>query len=115
MWYKDTPGHQDKRTTDNKGFIVPESIDGSKQVCTDDEKTTLGFILSREVFTESRRSENQITTKSRRVRSNGRCDNYKIIIKDLALFVRNVQLSPAVRMCHVKALEKTSCKYPIDV
>jgi hypothetical protein len=20
MWYKDTPGHQDKRTTDNKGF-----------------------------------------------------------------------------------------------
>ena len=40
-------------------------------------------------------------------------DNYKIIIKDLALFVRNVQLSPVVRMGHVKALEKTSCKYPI--
>jgi hypothetical protein len=40
-------------------------------------------------------------------------DNYKIIIKDLALFVRNVQLSPAVRMCLVKALEKTSFKYPI--
>jgi hypothetical protein len=40
-------------------------------------------------------------------------DNYKIIIKDLALFVRNVQLSPAVRMGHVKAFEKTSCTYPI--
>jgi hypothetical protein len=40
-------------------------------------------------------------------------DNYKIKIKDLALFVRNVQLSPAVRMGHVKAFEKTSCKYPI--
>ena len=40
-------------------------------------------------------------------------DNYKIIIKDLALFVRNVQLGSAVRMGHVKALEKTSCKYPI--
>jgi hypothetical protein len=39
----------------------------------------------------------------------GDADNYKIIIKDLALFVRNVQLSPAVRMRHVKALEKTSC------
>jgi hypothetical protein len=34
-------------------------------------------------------------------------DNYKIKIKDLALFVRNVQLSPAVRMGHVKAFEKT--------
>jgi hypothetical protein len=40
-------------------------------------------------------------------------DNYKIKIKDLALLVRNVQLSPAVRMGHVKALEKTRCKYPI--
>jgi hypothetical protein len=40
-------------------------------------------------------------------------DNYKIKIKYLALFVRNVQLSPAVRMGHVKALEKTSCKYLI--
>jgi hypothetical protein len=40
-------------------------------------------------------------------------DTYKIKIKDLALFVRNVQLSPAARMGHVKALEMTSCKYPI--
>jgi hypothetical protein len=40
-------------------------------------------------------------------------DNNKIKIKNLALFVRNVQLSPVVRMGHVKALEKTSCKYPI--
>ena len=40
-------------------------------------------------------------------------DTYKIKIKDLALFVRNVQLSPAVRMSHVKALEMTSCKYPV--
>jgi hypothetical protein len=40
-------------------------------------------------------------------------DNYKIKIKDLTLFVRNVQLSPGVRMGHVKAFEKTSCKYPI--
>jgi len=39
-------------------------------------------------------------------------DNYEIKIKDLALFVRNVQLSPAVRMGHVNALEMTSCKYP---
>jgi hypothetical protein len=28
-------------------------------------------------------------------------------------FVRNVQLSPAVRMGHFKALVMTSCKYPI--
>ena len=31
----------------------------------------------------------------------------------MALYVRKVQLSLAVRMGHVKALEKTSCKYPV--
>jgi len=39
--------------------------------------------------------------------------NYKIKIKEMALYVRKVQLSPTVRMGHVKALEKTSCKYPV--
>ena len=39
--------------------------------------------------------------------------NYKIKIKEMALYVRKVQLSPAVRMGHVKALEKNSCKYPV--
>ena len=38
---------------------------------------------------------------------------YKIKIKLMALYVRKVQLSPTVRMGHVKALEKTSCKYPV--
>jgi hypothetical protein len=26
MWYKDTPGHQDKRTTDNKGFTSRKAL-----------------------------------------------------------------------------------------
>ena len=39
--------------------------------------------------------------------------NYKIKIKEMALYLRKGQLSPIVRMGHVKALEKTSCKYPI--
>ena len=40
-------------------------------------------------------------------------DNDKIKIKDLALFLRNVQLRPDVRMGYVKASENTSCKYSI--
>jgi hypothetical protein len=39
--------------------------------------------------------------------------NYKIKIKEMALYVRKVQLSLAVRMGHVKALGKTSCKYTV--
>jgi hypothetical protein len=26
MWYKDTPGQQDKRTTDNKGFTARKKL-----------------------------------------------------------------------------------------
>ena len=26
MWYKDTPGQQDKRTTDNKGFTARNKV-----------------------------------------------------------------------------------------
>jgi hypothetical protein len=39
--------------------------------------------------------------------------NYKSKIKEMALYVRKVQLSLAVRMGHVNALGKTSCKYPV--
>jgi hypothetical protein len=39
--------------------------------------------------------------------------NYINKIKEMALYVRKVQLSPAVRMGHVKALETTSYKYPV--
>jgi hypothetical protein len=40
-------------------------------------------------------------------------DAFALKIKEMALHVRKVQLNPAVRMGHVKALEKTSCKYPV--
>ena len=96
MWYKDTPGHQDKRTTDNKGFMSRKALTAQSKSVQITGKLHFGFILSRDVFALM-----------------ADADNYKIKIKDLALFVRNVQLSPAVRMGHVKALEKTSCKYPI--
>ena len=43
----------------------------------------------------------------------GVTDTFKIKIKDISLFVRKLQLSLSIRMRHVKALEKTSSKYPI--
>jgi hypothetical protein len=43
----------------------------------------------------------------------GVTDTFKIKIKDISLCVRKVQLSPNIRMGYVKALEKTSSKYPI--
>jgi hypothetical protein len=41
----------------------------------------------------------------------GVTDTFKIKINDISLIVR--KLSPNIRMGYVKALEKTSSKYPI--
>jgi hypothetical protein len=111
MWYKDTQEHQDKRTTDNKGFT-------SRKTLTTQSKS-VQMMGKLHLFCQEKYLLNHVNLKIKLRRSRdvfalmADADTYKIKIKDLALFVRNVQLSPAVRMGHVKALEKTSCKYPI--
>ena len=113
MWYKDTPGHQDKRTTDNKGFTSRKALTAQSKY------VQMTGILHLDLFYQEKYLLNHVDLKIKLRRSRDvfalmvDADNYKIKIKDLALFVRNVQLSPAVRMGHVKAFEKTNCKYPI--
>jgi hypothetical protein len=115
MWYKDTPGHQDKRTIDNKGFT------SRKALPTQSKSVQMMEKLHLDLFCQEQYLLNHVNLKIKLRRSRdvfvlmADADNYKIIIKDLALFVRNVQLSRAVTMGHVKALEKTSGKYPSDV
>jgi hypothetical protein len=113
MWYKDTPGHQDKTTADNKGFTSGKAL--TAQI----KSVQMMGKLHLDLFCQEKYLLNHVNLKIKLRRSRdvfaqmADADNYKINIKDLALFVRNVQLSPAVRMGHVKAFEKTSCKYPI--
>jgi hypothetical protein len=113
IWYKDTPGHQHKRTTDHKRFT------SRKALAAQSKSVQMMGKLHLDLFCQEKYLLNHVNLKIKLRRSRdvfalmADADNYKIIIKDLALFVRNVQLSPAVRMGHVKAFEKTSCKYPI--
>jgi hypothetical protein len=112
MWYKDTPGHQDKTTADNKGFT------SRKALTAQNKSVQMMGKLHLDLFCQDKYLLNHVNLKIKLRRSRDvfalmvDADNYKIKIKDLALFVRNVQLSPVVRMGHGKALEKTSCKYP---
>ena len=113
MWYTDTPEHQDKTTVDNKGFT------SRKALTAQSKSVQMMGKLHLDLFCQGKYLLNHVDLKIKLRRGQdvfalmADADNYKIKIKDLALFVRNVQLSPAVRMGHVKALEKTSCKYPI--
>ena len=107
MWYKDTPGQQDKRTTNNKGFKSRKGLTAlSKSV------QMIGK-LHLDLFCQDKCLLNHADLKIKLRRSRdvfalvADAVNYKIQIKEMALYVRKV------RMCHVKALEKTSCKYPV--
>jgi hypothetical protein len=115
MWYKDTPGHQGKRTTDNKGFT------SRKALTAQSKSVQMMGKLHLDLFCQEKYLLNHVDLKIKLRRSRdvfalmADADNYKIKIKDLALFVRNVQLSPAVRMGHVKALERPAVNTPSDV
>ena len=104
MWYKDTPGQQDKRTTNNKGFKSRKGLTAlSKSV------QMIGK-LHLDLFCQDKCLLTQAVLKIKQRKSR---DVLALKIKERALHGRRVQRSTAVRMVHVKALEKTSCKYPV--
>ena len=113
MWNKDTPGQQDKRTTENKGFTA------RKKLTAVSKSVQMMGKLHLDLFCQDKYLLNHVDLKIKLRRSRDAfalvadAANYKIKIKEMSLYVRKVQLSPAVRMGHVKALEKTICKYPV--
>lgn len=84
-WYNDTPGHQDKRTTDHKGFTIWKALTAQSKSVQIMGKLHFDLVFKRNIY--------WITSIGK--------SNYDEIE------------TLAVRMGHIKALEKTSCKYPI--
>ena len=113
MWDKDTPGQHDKRTTDNKGFTARKTFTALRQ------SVQMMGKLHLDLFCQDKYLLNHVNLKIKLRRRRDAfalvedAANNKIKIKKMALYVRKVQLSPVVRMGHVKALERTSCKYPV--
>jgi hypothetical protein len=114
MWYKNTPGQQVKRQTDSKRCT------SSKVMTALCKSVEMMGKLHLDLFCQDKYLLNHVDLKIKLRRSRDAfalvadAANYKIKIKEMALYLRKVQLSPAVIMGHVKALEKTSCKYPSD-
>jgi hypothetical protein len=88
MWYKDTPGQQNKRTKDNKGFTSRTELTAlSKSV------QMMGK-LHLNLFYQDKYLLNQVDLKIKLRRSRDAfalvadAANYKIKIKEMALYVR---------------------------
>jgi len=118
-FFKDTdPGKIDSKATDADAGLVQRSklIQGSQVV-------DLIGQLHCDIFQQDRLMINLVDIKIKMIRSKPEFClispttggvGFKIVLEHVSLFVRKVKVNPAVSLAHAKALEKTSCKYPID-
>ena len=110
LWYKDTAGHMDDVTNDNKGFTKRRKwIKNSRSV------TMIGRPHVDLCF-QDRLMLNGVDMKMRFVRSKNVFNlmgDARVEIQDMSLFVRKVKVHPSVQLGHIKALDKTTAKYPV--
>ncbi|XP_051785423.1 uncharacterized protein F54H12.2-like [Erpetoichthys calabaricus] len=116
LFYKDTPGHHEATALDgtNLGFNKRAAYT-SRSYRVD----LLGHIHA-DLFFQEKLLINGVDVKLKLVRnkddfclmSNG--DEFKVRILSASLFVKRVQVNPAVRLGHAEALMTSNAKYPID-
>ncbi|XP_031762357.1 uncharacterized protein F54H12.2-like [Xenopus tropicalis] len=117
LFYKDTAGHHHDRTPngENTGFNKRARFTaGSKTV------EIIGPIYG-DVFNSPRLILNGLDLKIKLSRNKDAfclmtadAEHYKVQILQAALYVKRVQVSPAVRIGHSQALLTTNAKYAID-
>ena len=109
LWYKDTYDKMEDQTN-NEGFKKRR-----KWIMTSKQVTMIGKPHLDLCF-QDRLLLNGVDMKMRFVRSKDAFNlmgEGKVIIKEASLFVRKVKVHPSVQLGHIKALEKTSAKYPV--
>ena len=110
MWYKDTCGVFDDTENLNLGF------QSRRKWTKSSKKVTLIGRPHLDLCFQDRLLLNGVDFKMRLVRSK---DSFclmgdgKVNIDDVSLFVRKVKVNPTVQLGHIKALERTTAKYPI--
>ena len=118
LWYKDTASRMSSLElaagpAPNFGFVKRrEYIAGSRVV------DMMGR-LHLDMFMQDKFLINGVDVKIRLVRSKPAFalmalgNDYKITTVNATLFAKKATLNPAVQMAHIKALEKTTVKYPL--
>ncbi len=115
LWYKDTAGRFNTHSGENPGFVhrmrhtaKSQSVDMLGRLHTD-----IGF--------QDRYLLNHVTVRVRLIRAKDAFSlltsqaqpDYKVVLEDVQMHVRKVQISPPLQLAHVKVLEKSPAQYPI--
>ena len=108
-WFPDTAGNMEC-TPDNRGHVKRTELAEQSKIISLFAKPCI------DLCNQHRLIPNGIDIKLRFVRST---DSFcimgdgKLVVKEAALYVRKVKLSPTVRLAHIKALERGTAKFPI--
>ncbi|KAM4012540.1 uncharacterized protein F54H12.2-like [Anomaloglossus baeobatrachus] len=117
LFYKDTAGHHNDRTLDgaNAGFVKRAFISANSKPVD-----LMGPIFG-DIFNQPKLILNGLDLKIKLSRNkdsfclmSADAEQYKVQISHAALYVKLVQVSPAVRIGHSQALLAATAKYAID-
>ena len=113
LWSKDTAGKMEDQAGENQGRIK------RKRDIAGEEFGMMGK-LHVDLLNQERYLLNKVNMKVRLVRSSNDFvlmadteNQYKVIVKNIILFVRKVKLNASLMEAHIKALEKSTAKYPL--
>ena len=113
MWYPDTAELMVDRTANNKGFTKGKTLTAESKSIQMIGKLHLDLFCQDEYLLNHVDLKLKLRGSPNEFSLWGDANNYKVNIKNISLLVRKVQSSPAIRMAHASALDKTSVKYPI--
>ena len=108
-WFTDTAGNMEC-TPDNRGHVKRTELAEQSKIVSLFAKPCI------DLCNQHRLIPNGIDIKLRFVRST---DSFcimgdgKLVVKEAALYMRKVKLSPTVQLAHIKALERGTAKFPI--
>jgi len=112
LWLEDTTDHFDTLGADNAGYTKRKALTANSS-----EVDMMGK-LHLDMCFQQRHHINGVDVKLRLIRDkNTFClvgdGQYKVKLKDIAVFCRKVRRSDAVRLAHIKALQKSTAEYPL--
>ena len=114
LWLEDTTDHFDTLGADNAGYTKRKALTANSS-----EVDMMGK-LHLDICFQQRHLISGVDVKLCLIRAKDTfClvgdGQYKVKLKDVAVFCRKVRPSDAVRLAHIKALQKSTAKYPYDV
>ena len=121
LFYKDTPGNMEALGPLAEGDVINLGLKKRYAFTKGSKVVDMFGAIHSDIFFQEKYLLNGVTMKLKLNKSKDEFClmagdvniKYKVVLKNVSLFVRKVKVNPAVSLGHARALEKATAKYPI--